>query len=121
MVPLAVAVLGTLALLFAAGAGASSSAKPSLRLLRLAPLRVAGTRFAGAERVRVVVRTGRTYSRRIVQASTTGDFAVSFGTVGADRCTSFRVIAVGNEGSRAVLKPLPRPACMPARAGRGRR
>ncbi len=36
---------------------------------------------------------------------------------GTDRCNSVRVLARGSAGSYAVVKMLPSPACMPARAG----
>jgi hypothetical protein len=101
-------------------AAASTSARPTLRLLRMAPARVGGTDFKAGERVRVVFQRRSTYARRIVYASGRGTFVASFDVAVRSRCLSFRVAAVGSAGSRAVLKFVPRPACMPARHGRAR-
>jgi hypothetical protein len=104
------------ALAVAAFAGGTAfggpSAKPTLRLMKLHPLTVHGQRFHARELVRVQVQAPSAATRR-VRANQSGSFTASFGT-GVSRCDVIRVVAIGGEGSRAVLKYLPAPACMPA-------
>jgi hypothetical protein len=95
------------------GTGAGSSQRPSLRFAQTVPLRIAGSHFRARERVRVTATVSATGSTRRLRASGRGSFAVAF-AVGAGRCSEVRVIAVGTAGSRATLKHLPSPACMPA-------
>jgi hypothetical protein len=95
------------------GAGAGSSKRPSLRFAQTVPLRIAGSHFRARERVRVTATVSAMSSTRRLRASGRGAFVVVF-AVGAGRCSEVRVIAVGSGGSRATLKHLPSPACMPA-------
>ena len=94
------------------GAGSASSRHPALRLAKTAPLEIAGSRFGSRERVRVTVLVSASRQVRTVQASGNGSFVAGFSTT-VDRCSDFSAVAVGNRGSRAVLKPLPQPACLP--------
>ena len=106
--------LGTIALVaalsFTLFTRSTSTVKPSLRLTASAPLRVTGRHFHAREHVRV--STGRRTAS--TTASSDGYFVVTI--PGADRCNTMRVLARGSAGSYAVVKLLPAPACMPARA-----
>jgi hypothetical protein len=88
------------------------SSKPSLQLVRTAPMTVRGRGFRAGERVSLTLGAGR---RATARADRRGSFVASF-EAGSSRCERVRVVAVGSHGSRAVLKMLPAPACMPARA-----
>lgn len=107
-------VLGTIVLAVALGftvfARSTSSAKPSLRVAASAPLKVTGRHFHAREHVRVSTRS-RTAT---TTASSNGYFVVTI--PGATRCNTARVLARGSAGSYAVVKLLPAPACLPARA-----
>lgn len=105
---IAVATVGVLS---AASAGAGSSS--SLKLVRMHPLVVAGAGFHAGEHVRVTVYAKITRVERTT-ATLRGAFRTSFGNVPVGRCSGFRVVAVGNLGSRATLKRPPLPACLPA-------
>jgi hypothetical protein len=94
------------------GAGFTSSQHPSLRLLKTAPLTLTGSHFRAKERVRVTVTVESARSARMVRASGRGSFVAGFAT-GAGRCSAVRAVAIGGAGSRAVLKHLPAPACLP--------
>jgi hypothetical protein len=95
---LGVAVLGSPA----GGSEGVSGTKPSLKLVRPAPLTVQGLRFKAGERVRLTVRHARN-GRRTVTAGPRGGFVVRFAGVVYDRCDGLLVTAIGSEGSRAVL------------------
>jgi hypothetical protein len=83
----------------------------SLRLVHKAPLTVRGVHFRPAERVRLRAMLSRS---AVATADGRGSFVAQLG-VAKSRCDLVRVIAVGSEGSRAVLKLLPSPACIVAR------
>jgi hypothetical protein len=91
----------------AAGAP-DSTARPTLKLVNRDPLTVRGTQFQARERVRVAA-AGRHWRLR---ANVQGRFVLVLG--GIDRCDTVRVVAVGNEGSRTILKILPSPLCAPS-------
>jgi hypothetical protein len=97
----------------ASTAGGDRSTKASLRLASFAPLTIRGAGFRSREAVRVDL-FGTSSARRRTVASATGSFTVRFDGVAATRCDLVRAIAVGARGSRAGLKYLPSPACMPA-------
>jgi hypothetical protein len=82
----------------------------SLSLVRKAPLTVRGERFRPGERVRLRAMLHR---KTAATASPQGSFVASFQTP-TTRCDRVRVIAIGSEGSHAVLKLLPPPACIAA-------
>jgi hypothetical protein len=83
----------------------------SLRLVRKAPLAVRGEQFRPGERVRLQAMLKR---GTVATADGHGSFVAQFGAA-KSRCDVVRVIAVGSEGSHAVLKLLPSPACVAAR------
>jgi hypothetical protein len=112
-VALALVAAAGLALAGTSAAKIDRSAKASLRLASLSPLAVRGAGFAPRERVRVDLSGAVTARRRIV-AGPTGAFAVRFDGVVLTRCDLVRVVATGSRGSRATLKLLPSPACLPA-------
>jgi hypothetical protein len=100
------------ALATAASAGEDRAA---LRLQDRSPITVAGSGFERGERVRVTL-IHETSTQQVVRAGRPGTFVVSFAGTFVRRCELVRVTAVGGRGSRAVLKILPAPACMPVRA-----
>ena len=93
-------VIGTAA---GATSTASSTKRPSLKLIRPTPLTVSATAFKPAERV-VVRVIGSDPAMRRVRASGRGSFVVTFAEVSMDRCSGVAFTAVGARGSRAVLK-----------------
>lgn len=108
----AIALSGALPALTAA---AHSQGTAALRLQDRSPVIVAGTGFERGEQVRVtLIRDTSTW--RFVRAGRPGTFVVTFAGASVSRCDLVRVVAVGSRGSRAVLKILPSPACMPLRA-----
>jgi hypothetical protein len=110
---IALAAVAAAALVLAlTGLGLISSPRPDLRLAKRASLELAGSHFRSHERVRVTVTVSGARSAQTVRASGTGSFVARFAT-GASRCSTVRAVAVGNTGSRALLKRLPAPACMP--------
>jgi hypothetical protein len=102
--------LAALALAISAGAART---KATLRLTSLQPVGVRGNGFAARERVRVQLSGGVTGTRRVT-ATARGTFTMRFADVNADRCSSVRVVARGSDGTRATLKYLPAPMCLPA-------
>jgi hypothetical protein len=96
-----------------AGAETTSTARPELRIVRAAPLVVAGARFVPRERVTVRVEAKGERRLRPVTATGVGRFVVRFTSLVYDRCYSpYRIWAIGARGSRAELK-LPRSQCPP--------
>jgi hypothetical protein len=113
-IALAAVVAAALALVLSGvGTGGGSSQRASLRFAQTVPLHIAGSHFRAHERVRVTATVSAASSTRRVRASGRGSFVAVF-TTGASRCSEVRVIAVGGGGSRATLKRLPSPACLPA-------
>jgi len=102
------------AIVFVGSASASSSA-PALRMVTTQPLTVRGVHFKSHERVRVTQHLDATTRSKVVRATATGTFRVTFAVpMAIDPCLeSVRVTAVGARGSEAVLK-LPQRACPPA-------
>jgi hypothetical protein len=97
-----IALALSLTLLGSSASGAQTRGKATLKLTGGAPLTVRGTQFAPAERVRVAV-VGEGLVRRVT-ASGQGVFVVRFANMSYDRCNGLIVLAVGSDGSRAVLK-----------------
>lgn len=113
-------VIRALAVLAAAAAfaplSATASAGPAtLRLQDRTPITLAGAGFRQGERVRVTL-VRQTSSGRMIRAGRNGSFVVIFRGATATRCDLVRAVAVGSGGTRAVLKILPAPACLPARS-----
>jgi hypothetical protein len=106
-------VVAAIALLLAGlGAGSTPKRHAALRLLKPAPLQVVGSHFVARERVRVTASADSNSVSKRVRASSSGTFTARF-AFGAGHCSGLRVVAVGNDGSRATLKRIPLPACMP--------
>ena len=103
--------LGTvfLLLVLAPAAGSTTASTASLRVVDTSPFTVHGWRFQPNERVLVTVAAKETRSRTI-SAGPSGTFTVRFVSLRLGECDLYRVRAVGDEGSQAVLKPAP-PQC----------
>ena len=95
------------------GARTDQPQKASLRLVSFDPVVIRGAGFASREAVRVDL-SGAFLARRRTVATATGSLSVRFADVHATRCDVIRVVAVGSRGTRAGLKSLPSPMCMPA-------
>jgi len=111
---IAVAAFACSALTLAVPAVAARQA-PALRLVSDQPLTVRGVHFKAHERVRVTEHLESAKRTKVVRATSTGAFTVTFDTsMPLDPCLeSIRVTAVGGRGSDAALK-LPQRACPPA-------
>jgi hypothetical protein len=94
---------------------ATSGSTPALRALQLVPLTVQGLHFSARENVVLTLfgPDGVARTEATATADAKGSFATRFGNDGGSRCDTL-VRAVGSRGNRAVLKLLPRPACLPA-------
>lgn len=88
-----------------------AQARPALRLVQKTPLTVRGEHFHAGERVRLRATLHRATA---ATAGSNGSFVATFGKL-TTRCDRVRVIAIGSEGSHAVLKLLPPPACIAAK------
>jgi hypothetical protein len=97
-----------------APAGATSGARPALKVVDTKPLTIRGTHFHARERVRVAVVANRRFVH-VVRTSATGTFNTAFSDVSlADRCgNGLLVTAQGATGDTARLK-LPLPECPPS-------
>jgi hypothetical protein len=107
----AIALLATVALGCAAGAadgGSDAATKASLRVTDQAPMAIRGTGFRSRERVRVSA-AGRQWHPK---ATSRGAFVLTLR--GANPCKIVRIVAVGSNGSRAILRIIPARACAPA-------
>jgi hypothetical protein len=91
------------------GGSEAKAAKPSLRIVQSAPIKVRGEHFRANENVRV--SNGKQTVR--TKANGNGYFVITI--PGSSRCDSTRVLARGSAGSYAVVKQLPSPQCLPAR------
>jgi hypothetical protein len=91
--------------------GDNPTRSASLRLVAKTPLTVRGEHFRPGERVRLRAMLRR---KTAAIAGPQGSFLASF-QAPTTRCDRVRVIAIGSEGSHAVLKLLPAPACIAAR------
>jgi hypothetical protein len=111
------AVAATFALACATGISApepdatdAAEARASVRVVKRVPLTVRGSHFRSSERIRINA-AGRNWRLR---ATPSGSFTATLR--GIDRCASVRMVVVGDEGSRVVLKILPSPLCAPQRS-----
>lgn len=106
----------TLLLTVAPGAadGAGDRGRARLVVAADAPLTLRGYGFVARERVRVTVRSGERGTSKRVRAGVRGRFRIMFESVTFDRCgEGLEVAAVGDQGTRAVLKVRPQPLCPP--------
>jgi hypothetical protein len=111
--PLGIVLLAGLALGCSVGSavgGSESRSTASLQVVKRVPLTLKGRSFRPGETVRVAAGA----HERSVRASQGGTFVLTLG--GLDRCNATRVLATGSGGSRAILKVLPSPACLPAKS-----
>jgi hypothetical protein len=107
--PSAIALLATVALGCGAGSadgGQEAATKASLQVVRQTPMTIRGQGFRPHESVRVSAAS-RQWSPK---ASERGSFVLALR--GANRCKIVRVVAVGSNGSRAILRVIPL-ACAP--------
>jgi hypothetical protein len=91
-----------------AGGGSETATRASLQVIGQAPLTIQGHGFRSQERVRVSA-AGRQWHPR---ASARGSFVLTLRP--ANRCNILRVVAVGSDGSHAVLRILPLRSCGPS-------
>jgi hypothetical protein len=108
-----IAVAANAAIAIGQGGASGNGATASIRLVRTQPLVVRGTRFHPRKPVSVTLYARRTVVRHTV-ADGRGSLIVSFGRASISRCERFRIVASGTSGSRAELKHVPPPACLPA-------
>ncbi len=105
-----------LVLLVALSVGSSvataQGSRPTLALAQSQPLVLVGRNFGPAEAVALTVPARKT-SRITLRADRRGSFSLTLRTIAVSRCSGFTVTAIGSRGSRAILKRLPLPACMP--------
>lgn len=94
---------------------APTGSTPALRALQLVPLTVQGLHFGPREQVVLTLfgPDGIARKEATATADANGSFATRFGNERGSHCDTL-VRAVGSRGNRAVLKLLPRPACLPA-------
>jgi hypothetical protein len=107
----AIAAVVVLGFTILGGGSSGRAARPKLELVRSGPLTVRGRHFRSDEPVKLAA------GRKITPAKANGDGVFVVTIRGATRCDTTRVLARGSAGSYAVLKLLPSPACLPARAG----
>jgi len=93
------------------GRTSAKAAKPTLRVVGSAPIKVRGDDFRPDENVRV------TNGKRSLRTRANGDGFFVVTIPASDRCNTTRVLARGTAGSYAVVKLLPAPMCMPTRSG----
>jgi hypothetical protein len=88
--------------------GSETATKASLQVIRQTPLTIQGHGFRSHEKVRVSA-AGRQWRPK---ASARGSFVLTLR--GANRCSIVRIVAVGSEGTRAVLRIMPLRSCGPS-------
>jgi len=93
------------------GGTSAKAAKPTLRVVGSAPVKVRGDHFRPDENVRV------TNGKRSLRTTANGNGYFVVTIPGSDRCNTTQVLARGTAGSYAVVKLLPPPMCMPSRSG----
>jgi hypothetical protein len=101
--------VSTLSVAFAIGAttgGASTGAAPSVKLVRLAPIEVAGAGFGSRSLVRVTVRWQTNRLVKTVRATPTGAIKASFGaSLTVFACRATLLSAVSGNGRQASWRP----------------
>jgi hypothetical protein len=99
-------LLGLAVALVAASVALSAPAR--LTVVSGAPFAVRGTSFQPGEHVLVVVVSDGDRASKRLQAGAGGGFVARFPTVHlAASCGAYLVRAIGNEGSRSVLRAMP--------------
>ena len=111
-----VAVIAGIAVVGGANAAAAierqEEMRPTLRIVRTAPLTLRGANFKARERVRVTVVSGDHRAAPLVRATSSGAFTVVVRDVTFHPC-DFEARAVGRAGSRAEAK-VPQRLCPPS-------
>jgi hypothetical protein len=92
-------LIGTVLAAVVAAPGGVARTHPTIHVTRIIPITVQGSGFKAGERVKLVARTPSVY-RKTVTATRRGRFTAIFGR--GSKCTSIRVLATGNKGSRAT-------------------
>jgi hypothetical protein len=95
--------------LVCAGAAAGALASPALQVVERDPLSVRGLGFHPGEHVRVTATLpGQGRFVRTATAGAQGAFTVRYRSVAAASCGTYRIVALGDRGSRATrIMPLP--------------
>ena len=88
--------------------GSETAKKASLQVIRQTPLTIQGHGFRSQENVRVSA-AGRQWRPK---ASAGGSFVLTLR--GANRCNIVRIVALGSDGSRAILRIMPLRSCGPS-------
>ena len=91
-------------LALAPASASAATIPPSLQVRSFAPFSVRGTHFRPFERVQVTLNGTRAEAS---VASRTGVVLVTFRHANADRCSGYRLTAVGSKGSRTTLRSHP--------------
>jgi hypothetical protein len=98
-------IVPLIAAVFASSAAAASA--PKVTLVDRAPVVLRGTSFKPYERIRLRTVMVGELTTRIVHATRTGSFRVSFTNVTLGACAAYSVRAIGDRGSRALLRLVP--------------
>jgi hypothetical protein len=77
----------------------------SLRIVALQPITVRGAGFRAHERVTLRLTVNGDSHLRNVRATSRGRFVTTFATATIPPCSTWRLTARGNLGSRATLRP----------------
>lgn len=110
-------VLSIAAAALVAAVSAQAAGAPALKLAKLTPLVLDGSRFQPREPVRITVVAGPQRAVKRVTATSTGSFTATFSRVTVSRCEAVLARAVGARGGIATVRRPPLPACMPERSG----
>jgi hypothetical protein len=89
---------------------AAGTSPPTIRVTHVRPLIIAGTHFRAGETVTVTAAGSQHTVRRVVAQR--GDFNVNLGGLVASRCLGLLILAVGSQGSKAMIRT-PLPECLP--------
>ena len=101
------ATIAAAAAALAAQGVAGAVGGPHVMLAARSPLAVHGTGFRASERVRVSVTTSTGAGARTAVAGATGAFTIRFTGLKLGSCAMYAIRAVGNDGSRAVVRVVP--------------
>jgi hypothetical protein len=86
--------------------------RPTLRILDLTPLTLAGRGFKSQETVKLVATQADVTRTRKVRATTGGSFRTAFAGFSVNRCRGDLVLrAVGGRGSRVTIRLLQPLSC----------
>jgi hypothetical protein len=108
---LAVSFLAAGAFATVAGSVLPRHGSPTLRVVGLQPLGIAGRGFRPNEHVRVAASTSGASQIVAIVAKRAGTFRAIFHELAPSRCDLVRVVATRRSGQLVVLKRLPPPGC----------